>query len=279
MTLSTLGGDRQSPSRIGREVRTYTEVTSTNDVAMEAARAGESEGLVVVADVQTAGRGRLGRPWHAPAGTCLLMSVLFRPPEPFAFNAARTTMLCGLALREGVAALAGDPPAFDLQLKWPNDLIVPLHAHAAGWAKLAGMLTEVCLDEGATVAADGDFPAALVVGIGLNVNVTPASLAALGPHATSLLSLRGENVDRLDLLSEVLTAIDRHYAALLRGIDPFPAWRAALAWMGETVEVLGPRESYVGVAEGVDTAGALMLRSTEGRLRAFSAGDVSLRRG
>jgi BirA family transcriptional regulator, biotin operon repressor / biotin---[acetyl-CoA-carboxylase] ligase len=198
------------------------------------------------------------------------MSLLFRPPEPFAFNAARTTMLCGLALREAVSALAGDPPAFEAQLKWPNDLIVPLPGRAEGWAKLAGMLTEVCLDEG---------PVALVVGIGLNANVALGSLASLGPNATSLRALCGERVDRAHLLQGVLASVDHHYDALLRGIDPFPAWQAALAWLGQAVEVRGPREAYIGVAEGVDDTGALLVRSTDGQLRTFSAGDVSIRRG
>jgi BirA family transcriptional regulator, biotin operon repressor / biotin---[acetyl-CoA-carboxylase] ligase len=136
----------------------------------------------------------------------------------------------------------------------------------------------VCLDEGDASSACGR-PPALVVGIGLNVNVAPASLGALGPRATSLRALCGRPVDRADLLDVIVTAVDLHYDALLRGTDPFPAWRAALAWLGETVEVQGPRERHVGVAEGVDAAGALMVRLADGRLRAFSAGDVSLRRG
>jgi BirA family transcriptional regulator, biotin operon repressor / biotin---[acetyl-CoA-carboxylase] ligase len=270
LTQLTSVRDRPPRHRIGREVRTYGEVASTNDLAMEAARVDEREGLVIVADVQTAGRGRLGRPWHAPAASCLLMSMLFRPPEPFAFHAARTTMLCGLALREAVAETAGDPPIVEVQLKWPNDLIVPAPERAEGWAKLAGMLTEVSMDGGSS---------ALVVGIGLNVNVAPASLEMLGPTATSLRALLGEPVDRAALLDGILASVDRRYDALLRGVDPFPAWRTALAWLGEMVEVRGPLETTVGIAEGVDGTGALLVRSAGGELRSFTVGDVSLRRG
>jgi len=259
--------------RIGREVQLHTEVASTNDLARAAALAGEREGLVIVADVQTAGRGRLGRAWQAPPGTCLLMSILFRPPEPIAPYAARTTMVCGLALRESVRALVEDGPAAQAQLKWPNDLIVPAPERPVGWAKLAGMLSEIVLD------AEQRRPLALIVGIGLNVNVPPAALADLGPHATSLLALLGRAVDRTVLLQGLVGAIDRRYGALRRGVDPFPAWQGALAWLGETVEVHGPQASWEGVAETVDETGALWLRTGDGQLRAFSAGDVSLRPG
>jgi BirA family transcriptional regulator, biotin operon repressor / biotin---[acetyl-CoA-carboxylase] ligase len=267
----------QSRDTIGREVRCYPEVSSTNDLAMAAAQAGEREGLVIVAETQTAGRGRSGRSWHAPAGTCLLLSVLFRPSEPFPYSAVRTTMACGLALRDAVEALAGDPPAFQVKLKWPNDLIVISPKPGDDWAKLAGMLTEVCLDEVSGGEA-GQRATALVIGIGLNVNVDPSSLRGLGPNATSLSALTGRDFDRSRLMDELLTAIDHQYGALLRGVDPHHAWQAGLAWIGEVVEARGPRETLVGVAEGVDSAGALLLRTGTGQLRTFTAGDVSLRR-
>ena len=271
MTTAAASAGGALRDRIGREVQHHAEVASTNDLARAAASAGEREGLVIVAEAQTAGRGRLGRAWQAPPGTCLLMSILFRPPEPFVSQAARTTMVCGLALRESVRALAEEGPAYEAQLKWPNDLIVPAPERRAGWAKLAGMLSEVVLD------AAQRRPLALIVGIGMNVNVPPAALADLGPHATSLLALLGRPVDRTALLQELVGAIDRRYAALRRGADPLPAWQGALAWLGETVEVHGPQESWVGVAEKVDETGALWLRMADGELRAFSAGDVSLR--
>ncbi len=275
MTSSCLASYRRPDGWLGRDLRYYPEVASTNDLAVEAGRAGAEAGLVIVADLQTAGKGRLGRRWQAPAGTSLLVSMLFRPREPFAYHASRTTMVCGLALVDAVREVA----ACLAQLKWPNDLIVtgdallPLpeeEGRGGGWAKLAGMLSEVGLDE------DGQ-PATLVVGIGLNVNVPAGALPGLAPNATSLLALGGRKISRLRILDHVLTGIERRHARLLEGEDPLPAWRASLAWLGQPVEVRAPGEDVMGIATGVDDEGGLLLRLPDGRTRRFAAGDVTLR--
>jgi BirA family transcriptional regulator, biotin operon repressor / biotin---[acetyl-CoA-carboxylase] ligase len=249
---------------LGRQLRTYPSVGSTNDVALAAAAEGAPEGLVVIAEVQRAGRGRLQRRWEAPSGTSLLLSLLFRPPEPFAYHAARTTMAVGLALREAVRAVTG----VVTELKWPNDLIVG--GEGPGWCKLAGMLSEVGLTEAGE-------PVALVVGVGLNVNVAPEHLAALSPYATSLLALTGEPVSRLVLLERLLAAAEWRVDAVRDGRDLVPEWREALAWIGRQVEIQGVGERVVGLAEGVDAEGALLLRQADGRVRRFTAGDVTLR--
>ena len=217
---------------------------------------------VGLADEQTAGRGRLDRHWNAPPGTSLLMSLLFRPPEPFVYYASRTTMLCGLALVEAIVDIVG----VDVQLKWPNDLIV---THDGTWRKVAGMLSEVGSEDGA--------PSFLVVGIGLNVNVPSASLPALDPNATSLLAESGNSVDRTALLDAFLDRVEVRDAVLRAGEDPLSQWRQCLAWMGQEVQVHAPTESVSGVAESVGDDGALVLRLPDGTLRHFAVGDVSLR--
>lgn len=237
-------------------------VDSTNVIAEAAGHAGASEGLVVLTEEQTAGRGRLHRQWLAPPGTCLLLSLLFRPAEPFVRQAARITMLCGLSLLETVRALHPS-----VALKWPNDLIV---TEGGAWRKVAGMLSEIGVAEGK--------PAFLVVGIGLNVNVPPDVLPTLAPHATSLLAETGHSIDRAALLDVFLESVAHHYAQLRAGVDPGPAWREQLAWRGELVDVLTPTESVGGVLEGVADDGALLLRCPDGTLRSFAVGDVSLRR-
>ena len=159
---------------LGADFRYMQRVTSTNDLVLDAGQQGAPEGLVIVAEEQTAGRGRLARRWNAPPGTCLLMSLLFRPPEPFAYYAGRIPMLCGLALVEAVRHVAG----LSVALKWPNDLII---AHSDDtWHKVAGMLSEIGMQN--------NVPAFVVIGIGLNVNVPRALLPDLAPDAASPVS-------------------------------------------------------------------------------------------
>lgn len=256
--MTVLAGYR----RDGWTVQYWPQVGSTNDVALAAGQQGAAENFLVLTDEQTAGRGRLARRWAAPPGTCLLMSLLFRPPEPFAHHAARLTMACGVALVEAVETAAGLPAA----LKWPNDLIV---TGPGGWRKLAGMLSEVGLADGA--------PAFLVVGIGLNVAVRPADLPTLSPNATSILAETGRTVSRVALLDTLLARVEAWWAQLAQGIDPLPAWRARLAWLGQTVAIHTPTQTLTGVAEDVDETGALLLRLPGGAVQSFPVGDVSVR--
>jgi BirA family biotin operon repressor/biotin-[acetyl-CoA-carboxylase] ligase len=179
-------------------------------------------------------------------------------------------MVCGLALVSAVRAETG----VDARLKWPNDLIIDSAAQVGSeppteWRKLAGMLSELGLDAGE--------PSYLVVGIGLNVNVPAPLLPRLAPSASSLLALTGQFVDRVALLDRLLAGVDSRYESLLAGTDPLPEWRAALAWMGQVVEVKTPERSVIGVADGVDDEGALKVRVSDDEVRRFSAGDVSLR--
>ncbi len=250
---------------LGREVIYYPVVDSTNDVVLAAAARDGVEGLVVVADEQRLGRGRLQRRWEAPAESSLLVSLLFRPPEPFDYHATRTLMAVGLALLDTVRNVVG----IEAQLKWPNDLIV--NGERSGWRKLAGMLSEV------GVSGSGE-PVALVVGVGLNVNIAPKSVMGLGPNASSLLTLTGHRVSRVQLLAHLLAGAEQRVEGVRQGVDLAPEWRAALAWIGQRVMVDGVGERVVGLAEDVDGEGALLLRLPDGGLRRFTAGDVTLRR-
>jgi BirA family biotin operon repressor/biotin-[acetyl-CoA-carboxylase] ligase len=248
--------------REGWDIRYIECVASTNILALDAGRQGAAEGLIFIADEQTAGRGRLDRRWLAPPGTSLLMSLLFCPAEPFTYTAPRITMLCGLALAGAVI----DVTSLAVQLKWPNDLII---TREGKWRKVAGMLSEV-----------GDMPGALpflVVGIGLNVNVPSAFLPDLSPDATSLLVESGQSFERVALLDAFLRHVEEHIAALHAGADPLHLWRKRLAWMGSVVQVQTPTGVVTGVAEDVDDDGALLLRLSDGRQQRFSVGDVSLR--
>jgi BirA family biotin operon repressor/biotin-[acetyl-CoA-carboxylase] ligase len=223
-------------------VEWYATLDSTNRRALAAARDGAADGLVVVADEQTAGRGRLGRTWEAPAGSSLLVSVLLRRSQ----SSGRTVMATGIALASAVERVAG----IDVRLKWPNDLVVADR-------KLAGLLAE----------ADGD---ALVVGAGCNVNWDsfPQELAA---SATACNLEAGHPVDRAALLDAFL---DELAAALDAGhiVDDY---RARLATIGRTVRVQHLRDAdLVGTAIGVSDDGALVVRTDDGAEHTVVAADV-----
>jgi BirA family biotin operon repressor/biotin-[acetyl-CoA-carboxylase] ligase len=237
------------------DVRLFDEVGSTNTELMEAARAGAPEGVVMVADHQRAGRGRLGRAWSAAPGTSLLVSVLLRPSLP-AGEVALVTTAAGLAAADAVLAGAGFRPG----LKWPNDLVVDQR-------KLAGMLSE-------SSPNDGD-PPAVVVGIGFNVTAGayPEELADL---ATSCEEEAGRPVDRAALLVAFLEALERRYSVLLAGgaEATLDAYRADSATLGREVRVELPAGVVEGVASRLAGNGELVVTGGDGQEVRVSAGDV-----
>lgn len=256
-----LASYRRTQGWLGHDIRYFSGVTSTHDVIRELAEQGAKEGLVVLAEEQTAGRGRQTRRWFAPPHSSLLMSLLFRPQAPFVHRAPRITMLCGLGLLDAVRTITGIP----VTLKWPNDLILE---GDDDWKKVAGMLSEV----GGTGA---DF---LLVGIGLNVNTTDEQLSDLAPRATSLRAEAGHLVDRQVLLASFLERTECLCERFRSGWDPLPAWREQLAWLGTSVKLKTPTGTVLGIAEDIADDGALILRDPAGAQRRFSVGDVSLRR-
>lgn len=235
---------------------------STNDLLKELAAAGAPEGTVVTADEQTAGRGRFDRRWLAPPGTCLLLSILFRPALP-ASQISYLTMLTSLAAADAIEALTG----LKVALKWPNDLIVPAPDR---WRKLAGVLTETSFT--------GQEVAYVVVGIGINVNVPTTALAELAPDATSILAETGRETNRAALLQHLLAGVERRYARLRAGETPCAEWASRLATLGQRVQADVGSERYSGIAEAVDEDGALLLRASDGKMHRLLAGDVTLLR-
>lgn len=250
----------------GRAFTHLPRTGSTNDVAKELAAQGAAEGTVVVADEQTAGRGRLGRRWFAPPSTCLLCSILFRPDLAPA-QARRLTMVCALAAADAIEAVAG----LYVWLKWPNDLVIKYqmpNAKSQAWRKLAGVLTETGIT--------GDRLEYVIVGIGINVNVGAEDLPALDPRATSVLAETGQTTDRAGLLAAMLAGVEQRYEALQKGTSPHKEWAARLATLGHQVQATSAEETLVGVAESVDEDGGLLLRTTDGVLHRLVVGDVTL---
>jgi BirA family transcriptional regulator, biotin operon repressor / biotin---[acetyl-CoA-carboxylase] ligase len=247
----------RTSERFGRPVIFFERVGSTNDVAGRQAAAGEPEGLLVLAEEQTLGRGRMGRSWLSLMGTGLLFSLLLRPPIP-ASQAGRLTMCLGLGAVEGIERVTGIHPA----LKWPNDLVLEDR-------KLGGMLAEL--------RTAGDMVQYAVLGLGLNVNGVPPDLAAL---SISLSATLGRDVDRLELLVEILSRCEYWYDRTLTGTESgdsiHAAWSARLETLGRDVTVTTAERQFRGRAVGVSPEGALLVDEEHGALRVVWGGDVTL---
>jgi len=247
------------------DVRWVDETGSTNADALALARDGAPEGVVLVADHQIAGRGRLGRTWEAPPGASLLVTVLLRP-TPEVGDAV--VMAVALAMAEAVQKLTG----VHARLKWPNDLTVP-GADGAD-RKLAGILAE---------ADWRDHGVAVAVGVGVNCNWPDDLPPELAAKLVACNHLTGQPVDRAALLVEFLRRLDDRYSTLLETGDRaalLADWRARSATLGRRVRVdLGGRDVH-GTAVDVTEAGHLVVDADDGTRRAFAVGDVThLRHG
>jgi BirA family biotin operon repressor/biotin-[acetyl-CoA-carboxylase] ligase len=234
-------------------VQWHAQVTSTNDVAAKLAERGAPEGVVVAADAQTAGRGRLGRVWVSPAGAGLYVSLVLRP-RPDA--APLLTIAAGVALSDAIRVTTGLSPL----LKWPNDLYV-------GTRKLAGILAEA--------GASPDGRPHVVLGFG--INILPAAFPPdVAARATSLEDELGRAIDRHALLHACLAALAARYADIQEGRAEvvLAAWRARAApLLRRPIEWEQGGRALRGVAETIDDTGALLVRTERGVERIIS-GEV-----
>lgn len=246
-----------------RRVVYLPETGSTNDVVRVEARAGAPEGLVVVADRQTAGRGRRGRAWDSPAGLGLWFSVLLRPSLP-ARQAPLLAFVAAAAVREAVAAAAGVP----VLIKWPNDVV------ALDGRKVSGILVEM--------EADGDRVRHCVVGIGVNVNQQPADFPPeVRPSAVSVRLLAGRPVARVPLLQAILTGFEARYRTVTAAgfgavLDEVRRNSATLSRNVVVLETGGG--SWDGRALAIVDDGALLIEPAGGgEARRVYAADVSIK--
>jgi BirA family biotin operon repressor/biotin-[acetyl-CoA-carboxylase] ligase len=268
---AALGGARFA------DVRWVASTGSTNSDALALARDGVPEGVVVVADHQTAGRGRRARSWVAPPGGSLLLSVLLRPP---ARVAGAVTMAVGVCVAEAIERVAGVTAG----LKWPNDLVVAGRDGAD--RKLAGILAEADWPAGSTISGGYRAPAAhdravVVVGIGLNVAWPQPSTAAAGDLAevadvATALNWEGADVDRVDVLVAFLQCLDDRYRALVRAgpADLLAEWRRRSSTLGRRVRVDLGADDVEGTAVDVTDDGRLVVETRHGDRRTIAVGDV-----
>lgn len=243
---------------LGCAIHWFESTHSTNDVAARLAEARAPEGTVVVAEMQTAGRGRHGRAWFSPPGAGLYVSVILRPPVDMVKDTSPVTLLTlasGVAIAEAVRAVTGLPA----QIKWPNDVLV-------GGRKLAGILAESALQAGTLQ----------FVVVGFGVNVRQASYPQ--EIASRVTSIEGETMqtpDRALILAEMVAMLGERYADLRAGrFDAIlGAWRQLASLLGAPVEWDSPSGVVRGRAEDIDRDGALLVR-VGGKVERIVAGEV-----
>lgn len=244
---------------IGRDIRVFQQTTSTSDVVEKLARDGVKEGVVVFAEAQTKGRGRLGRKWVSPSGKGLWFSVLLRPdlrPQ----EVTQLTIAAATALWRAIHEQTGLVP----EIKWPNDILIR-------GRKTAGILTEL--------SAELDRVKHVVLGIGVNANAGTSEFPPdLRKAATSLRIESGRTVSRADLATATLRALDRDYARVCAGqfAEVADEWEEYCTTLGRQVVIaLGDRRVQ-GRAEALGEDGALLVRTEHGLLERVIGGDVTL---
>lgn len=243
----------------GRNIHHYPVADSTNTIAAGLAKKGAEEGTVVLADVQTAGRGRLGREWISASGKNLLFSIIFRPDikQSELFS---VTMIASIAIvkaiRKTLHLKAG--------IKWPNDIYI-------NGKKAAGILTELELK--------GDLVDFVVVGIGLNVNFDTSIYPDISDTATSLLKEKGHEISRIILIKSILREVEKWYRALKKGKKEGirKQWLKHSIVTDRKVKIISSGNEEEGIACSIDDDGALIIVDEKGNSKRILSGDVTLR--
>lgn len=248
----------------GRKLYYLDTTGSTNNDAKRMGEEGDPHGATVVADIQTAGKGRRGRSWQSLSGTALSFTILLRPdfaPD----KASMITLIMALSVAEAVEETTGA----EAGIKWPNDIVM-------NRKKICGMLTEM------TMTPEMDEIQYIVVGAGINVNnASPEEFHEdVRPTATSLRIETGRQISRAELLNRVLLRFEENYEIFLTTLDLSglrERYQRHLLNMGAQVRVLDPAGEFTGVSEGIDDRGELIVVKENGERVPVYAGEVSVR--
>lgn len=253
-----------STEEIGKEILFYSQLNSTNVRAKELVRKGYESGTVVLAEEQTAGKGRMGRKWFSPPGKGLWFSIILRPDispvkSPF------LTIVASLAVAgtiEKIIKTYYEQKKFILKIKWPNDVLL-------NNKKVAGILSEL--------SADMDQIKYAIVGIGINVN-QDSFPEDLDQVATSIKKCIGKNIKRVNLIQEILNRFEKFYFKLVKGQEDqlITLWKNNLNMVGEKVIIFSDNRTYEGIVYDISSRGELLLKDGNGDIHTFWAGDVSL---
>lgn len=253
LDLETLR-DNLEGRMIGAEFYYHQAIPSTMDETHRLALSGAVEGIVVIAEDQTHGRGRFEREWISPVDVNLAFSVLFRPHINYLayMNMAATLAVC---------ATVDDIIDLPAKIKWPNDVQI-------NGKKLAGILIE---NEIKGIEVEH-----AVVGIGMNVNLDPSGYSDIEFLATSLFKESGRVINRTDVLSTLLKHLDRYYSEIKSGLSLTQRWANKIDTIGKSISIKSGADVIEGIAESVDGQGSLSLRKPNGSLIVVSAGEVTL---
>ncbi len=243
--------------RIGRQVITYDTVLSTQFLAHEAAAKGAAEGTIILAEQQSSGKGRMGRPWHSPKGSGIWMSLILRPQIPLP-KSPQITLLTAVAMTKTIREFVGA----EALIKWPNDIFI-------NDKKVCGILTEL--------NAESDQINYLIVGIGINVNLSESDFPVeLRDIATSLQIAGGRPIKRASFIQEFCRIFERVYDAYLEhGFAPIrAAWEANAYTIGKKVQVRTNQSTLYGTAIGLDPEGVLLVEDQQGNQHKVYSVDV-----
>jgi len=241
-------------SFIGKRIIYRLKIHSTMDVARREALEGVTEGTMVIAGEQTAGKGRIGRFWSSPKG-CIALSIILYPKPAYLPS---LIMVSSLAVIHTIKCVTG----LRSQIKWPNDVLI-------NGKKVCGILIES--------GVQGSESNYAIVGIGINVNLEATCLDEVSLTATSLSDELGSQVSRLEIVRKLLREIERLYLSAQDGEAVYQEWRQNLETLGRSVSAKSGDDVYEGIAESVEKDGSLILRLRDDSLKRIVAGDVTLK--
>ena len=250
---------RLQTERMGRQIRYFSRIDSTNQYAKRIAEEGAPDGTLIIADEQTAGKGRSGRTWVTPPAEAIAFTLLLRPklsPD----RISMVTLVMGLAVTNAVNSLYG----VSAGIKWPNDVVIK-------GRKLCGILTEM--------SAEVRQVNYIVIGVGINANLTsfPEEIREI---ATSLRLELGCDINRAELIACVMTEFERLYAEFEAQGDlgaVMQEYNELCLNAGSKVRVLDPNGEYTGTSRGINSMGELLVETEDGKMQEVYAGEVSVR--
>ncbi|MBM3120047.1 MAG: biotin--[acetyl-CoA-carboxylase] ligase [Chloroflexi bacterium] len=251
--LETSIRSRLNTRFVGQQLYYYPTLTSTMDTARNAAKEGAAEGTVVIANTQTAGRGRLGRTWLSPEGS-LSMSLILKPSLN---NLPQLIMIASLAVVRAIREVSG----LETQIKWPNDVLIK-------GKKVCGILIEN--------EVRGDRVDFTIIGIGINVNFNPSAFPEISEIATSLSQELGKEVSKAEFTTTLLFELEKLYLKTQFGAPICKEWRDHMETLGRWIQVKTGNTIEQGKAEDVTENGNLLLRRADGSLTEIAAGDVTV---
>jgi BirA family biotin operon repressor/biotin-[acetyl-CoA-carboxylase] ligase len=238
---------------IGRQLHYYHRLPTTMNKARELAKKGAAEGTVVIAEKQTAGRGRIGRSWLSPEGS-LAISIILNPSMN---NLPQLIMIASLAVVRAISKVA----CLDARIKWPNDVLIKDK-------KVCGILIESEVKGGTINFA--------IVGIGINVNFNPSAFPEISDIATTLSHATAAEISKTELISALLFELEQLYLEAQAGAPIYREWRENMETLGKWVQVRTGKTIQQGKAEAVTEHGNLLLRRSDGSLAEIVAGDVTV---